>query len=621
MVGSERTKYEHLGQMIADRAKSNPDHTAFRVRKGGAFVDVPWSDVAPRIEAIAAGILTAGKLADGASVSIIGNTSMEWVIADFACLSVGLKSVPIYASLLPEEVGYMHVDTDVVLVIAENAAQVAKVRAMRDGFTFFDVSYGPERLSIRGKIVVVDPTGLEPADDWESLATLEARGRERLGELREEMARRERLIRRAQLATFTYTSGTTGPPKAVTQTHGNMLSMLEMAESAAIFDDKAKRHGLFLFLPLAHSFGRLVELAGPFFDSPLVISSVPTLAEDLGLARPGFFPGAPRVFEKMMAKVMSALDGAPPMRRRLAHWAIATGKAASAYTRIGQPIPGLLSLRHALADKLVLSKLRARLGFDNASILLSGSAPLRPDVHEFFLAIGLTLVEAYGLTETCPGLTTNRPDNIRIGTVGQSFEGVSLRIAEDGEVLAKGPNITAGYLNRPDATAEAFDEEGWFHTGDLGSLDADGFLRITGRKKELLKTSGGKYIAPLKIEARLKALAFVQEAVVIGDQRNYCSVIFALDPEVLKEVAQREGFEPHPESDHVKARLQAHVDEANTTLASFEQIKRFSVAPGPFTVDGGELTASLKVKRKAVLLKYEALVEAMYRGGKDLASP
>jgi long-chain acyl-CoA synthetase len=616
MSADPQQKFEHLGQMVSARASGSPSRVAFRVRRGAGFVDVPWSEVAPRIEAIAAGLLSAAKLSDGASVSIIGNTSMEWVIADWACLSVGLKSVPIYASLLPEEVGYMHVDTDVELVIVENAAQLAKVRAMQKGFSFFDVAYAPERLSIRGKMVVVDPTGLEPADDWESLEALEARGKARLAELRDEMVRREKLIRRAQLATFTYTSGTTGPPKAVKQTHGNMLSMLEMAEGAAIFDDKAKSHGLFLFLPLAHSFGRLVELAGPYFESPLVISSVPTLAEDLGLARPGFFPGAPRVFEKMMAKVMSALDGASPIRRGLARWAIDTGRAASVYTRAGQPVPGGLALRHKLADKLVLSKLRARLGFDNVSILLSGSAPLRSDVHEFFLAIGLRLVEAYGLTETCPGLTTNRPNNIRIGTVGQAFDGVTLRIADDGEVLAKGPNITSGYLNRDDATAEAFDDEGWFHTGDLGSLDDDGFLRITGRKKELLKTSGGKYIAPLKIEARLKALAFVQEAVVIGDQRNYCSVLFALDPEVLKEVAQREGFEPHPESEHVKARLQAHVDEANATLATFEQIKRFSVVPVPFTVDGGELTASLKVKRKAVLTKYEALVEAMYRGGK-----
>ncbi len=602
----------HISQMILDRARSNPSATAFRVRRGDAYIDVPWADVVPRVERLAAGLLTTGDLADGARMSIIGNTSMDWVVLDVAALSVGLQTVPVYASLLPEEVGFMHVDTDVVLIVAENAEQLGKVRAMRTGFVFFDKAYGPERVLAKGKVIVVDPTGLAAADDWESLEAVEARGAARLTHLKPEMARRIGLVHRDMIATFTYTSGTTGEPKAVIQTHENMLSMLENIEDVGLFDDKVRAGGLFLFLPLAHSFGRLIEFAGPFFRSPIVISSVPTLGPDLAAARPGFFPGAPRVYEKMMSKIQTTVASAPPMRQRIFHWALGVGKETLPYVTRGKPIPLGLRLRHAVAEKLVFSKLRAKLGMDRAAVLLSGSAPLRVDVHEFFMAIGLLLIEAYGLTETCPGLTANRPRAIKIGTVGQAIKGVTLRLAEDGEILAKGPNITSGYLNRVDATAEAFNDEGWFQTGDLGDIDEEGFVKITGRKKELLKTSFGKYIAPAKIEGRLKAFPIVQEAVVIGDNRNYCVALFALDTENLVEWCKREGVSADPAGDRVKKALDAHVASVNTTLASFESIKYFKVLPGPMTVDGGELTASLKVKRKVVTQKYAGLIEDMY---------
>jgi long-chain acyl-CoA synthetase len=604
--------FTHIAEMILSRGRENPAAAAFRVRQGDAFVDVPWSAVLPRIRNIAAGMLSSGPLSDGACVSIIGNTSMDWVLLDTATMSVGLRPVPIYASLLPEEVGYMHADTGVELIIAENAAQLEKVRAMRSGFRFFDVDYGPEAIRAKGKVVVVDPTGLEAADDWESLAVLEARGKAQADALQGEMDRRTALIRRSDVATYTYTSGTTGPPKAVIQTHENMLSIIENVESLNLFGDACRESGLFLFLPLAHSFGRFIEFCAPYFRSPLVLSTIPTLAQDLGLARPGFFPGAPRVYEKMMAKIVTAVDGAPPIRQKLFHWAVGVGRETIPYVCEGRPLPAWLGFRHGLADKIVLSKLRGRLGMDRTAILLSGSAPLRRDVHEFFLAIGLVLVEAYGLTETCPGLTGNRPGALRIGTVGQIFNGVQLKIGPDGEVLAKAPNITSGYLNRPEATADAFDSDGWFHTGDLGSLDADGYLSITGRKKELLKTSGGKYIAPIKIEARLKGLPIVQEAMVIGDNRNFCTAIFSLDPETLAEWAKRTGAPAEPNAPAVVEELKRHVASVNEGLASFESIKYFRITPGPMTVDGGELTASLKVKRKVVAEKYASLIEEMY---------
>jgi long-chain acyl-CoA synthetase len=598
--------------MIQRCATRSPNGPLFRVKRGDAWVDVAWKDVLPRIEAVAAGLLSAADLPDGARVSIIGNTTMDWIIIDFAAMSVGLQTVPVYASLLSEEVGFMHADPQVMLVVAENAAQVAKVRAMRDGFRFFDVDYPKDKIPLRGKIVVVDPTGLAPADDWESFADLEARGRERLPSLREEMSRRLGKVQRSDIATFTYTSGTTGPPKAVIQTHDNMLSLIENIEEVNIFGPEVQAGGLHLFLPLAHSFGRLIELAGPYFATPLVMSTVPTLAADLAGARPGFLPAAPRVYEKMKGKIEGGVAAGPPLRQKIFGWAMGVGLQTIPYVTSGKALPGGLAFKRAIADKLVFSKVRAKMGLDRCAVLLSGSAPLRRDVHEFFMALGFNLIEAYGLTETCPGLSANRPGRIKIGTVGQAIKGVTLRIAEDGEVLAKGPNITSGYLNRPDATSDAFDSDGWFHTGDLGSLDSEGFLTITGRKKELFKTSGGKYIAPVKIEARLKAVSFLQEAVLIGDGRNFCVALFSLDPENFAEWAKKEGIPAEAGHPKVREVLDKHVKEVNSTLASFESVKYFEVLPTPMSVDGGELTASLKVKRKVVSSKYAALIEAMY---------
>jgi long-chain acyl-CoA synthetase len=600
----------NLGQMVLDRAARSPASVAFRVRRRDRYVDVTWREVTPRLDAIAAGLLSALELADDAHVTIIGNTSMEWVLCDFAAMTVGLRTVPVYASLVPEEVGYMHVDTGAVVAICEDGDQLAKVRAIRDEFELFGQRHDPDRVKVE-HIVVIDPSGIAPADDWESLADLEARGAARVQQLRPELERRRQTIARADTATYTYTSGTTGPPKAVIQTHDNMLSMQEMVERGGMFRREVRAGGLFLFLPLAHSFGRLIEHAGPYFDAPLIISSVPTLGEDLHLSRPGFFPSAPRVYEKMKARIEGAVAGAPPLRQALFRWAMDVGRRGIPYRARGRRLPLILSLQHRIADRLVLAKLRARLGFENLALALSGAAPLAVDVHEFFLAMGVDLVEGYGLSETCPALSINRADDFRIGTVGKALDRVQLAIAADGEIIARGPNITSGYLNRDDATRDAFDDDGWFHTGDLGSLDGEGFLTITGRKKELIKTSGGKYVAPVKIEALIKSHSIVQEVVVIGDARNFCVALISLDPEELATWTARNGART------VRDELRAHVDHVNSTLASFETIKHHAVLDQPLTVDNGMLTASLKVKRRVVEERYADLIAAMYERSRD----
>jgi long-chain acyl-CoA synthetase len=604
--------HETVASMIAHRIAESPSRPAIRHKKGDSWVDVNWYELGERMKRIAAGVLSATDVEDRAAITIMGKPSYDWIACDFGCLSAGLRTVPVYSTLLPEEAGYLHTDTEAVVAIVANAEALEKVRELRKGFTFFDEEYAAERVKLK-HIVVMDPTGIEPADDWESLADLEARGAEKLDELAEELERRAAAPKRDDVCTYTYTSGTTGPPKGVIQTNGNMLSMLESVEQIGIFEGTGINDGgLFLFLPLAHSFGRLIELASPFFDAPTIISGVPTLGDDLKETRPGFFPAAPRVYEKMVAKIQTAVAGAPPVRQKLFHWAIETGKQTVPYKSHGQPLPFFLNLKLAIADKLVLSKLRAKLGFDRTEILLSGSAPLSVPVHEFFIACNLTLLGAYGLTETCPGLTSNRPHDFRLGTVGQAFPGVQIEIADDGEILAKGGNITSGYLNREEATAEAFDDDGWFHTGDLGSMDSEGFVKITGRKKELMKTSGGKYIAPAKLEERVKRLPMIQECITIADHYNYATALVALDPEELEEWAKQTGSPNDPQSDEVKAAVQAHIDEVNESLARFETIKYFRIIP-MLTVEDGLLTASLKVKRKPVYERYADLIDEMYQ--------
>ncbi len=599
--------------MFFDRARSGGSEAAYLVRQGATFTEIDWKTAADRVQAIASGVLKEIPLAEGTCVTIMANTRVEWILCDFALLSLGLRTVPVYVSLLPPEIGYLHADTAAELLIVENREMLEKVRSTRDGFNFYDKQYEGSRIKLR-RAIVIDPTGLAPADDWESLEQVESRGRAALSETQAERDRRMAAIKRTDVATYTYTSGTTGEPKGVIQTHNNMLSILENVADAQLFTDRAKIGGAFLFLPLAHSFGRMVEFGGAFYTTKVVLSSIATVAEDLGMARPGFFPAAPRVFERVYGKIMTGIASAPAVRQKLFHWAIGVGKQTIPYRQNNKPLPFALRLQFGVADKLVLSKIRGKLGMDRMHALMSGSAPLPREVAEFFASAGLVILEAYGLTETCPGLTTNRFDDWRIGTVGPAIKGVQLQLAPDGEILAKGPNVVSGYLNRPDATADAWDEDGWFHTGDIGELDPDGHLRITDRKKDLIKTSGGKYVAPQKIEALLKTKPILSEAVVIGDNRKYCVALVTVDKEKLAAWAQRTGSSPDLQGEAVKKEVQGYLEEANKGLASFETIKYFRVIDEEFSVENGLLTASFKVKRKAVSAKYKDLIDSMYIG-------
>ncbi len=601
-----------LPAMFVARARAGGSRPALRLRRGeGPFLDVAWSALLERTEDVAAGLLTlpGGAVARGARVAICASTRAEWIVVDQAAMSTGAVVVPIYPSLLSAETGFILQDAQADVVVVEDAAQLDKVRAARAGFRFLDVEHGP--LPLR-HIVVIDPRGVAPAADWESLSSLEARGRAARAATAAERHARTAALTRADVASISYTSGTTGAPKGVVQTHGNWLTTLDVAHELRFFTTHTRATGAFLFLPLAHAFGRMVALGCAYFTCAAVLSSPETLLADLQATRPGFVPAAPRVFEKIFAKLMTAVQAQPPRRQRIFAWAVDVGRRTLPYRRRGRPLPPGLAAQHAIAERLVFRRLRARLGLQRVELLLSGSAPLSPTIHEFFLAVGLMLVEAYGLTETCPGISCNRPDRFKVGTVGPPLGCVELRFADDGEICVRGPNVTPGYHRRPDDNAAAFDADGFFRTGDIGALDDEGFLRLTDRKKDLLKTSGGKYVAPQKIEGLLKGRPLIAEAVVVGDQRNYCVALVSVDDEALAAWAARNGHAASRHAPTTTAFLQEQVDAINAQLASFESVKAFAVVDEPFTVDSGLLTPSFKVKRRVVTQRFAAIIDGLY---------
>ena len=573
--------------------------------KGGTIAGQSTRDWFDRLRDLSLGLSSLG-VATGDRVVIMSESRPEWLLADMAILIQGGVVVPVYSTLTPGQAKYIIQDAGARIAFVSNAEQLEKLQRIR------------HELPTLEAVIVFEPPE-KASTSVLSLEAVAARGHARLmGEwgVGREFRDRAREVRPEQLATIIYTSGTTGEPKGVMLSHRNLVSNLIAGHAIVPVNETDTSLS---FLPLSHSFERLVSYVYLANGVTIVFAeSMETVGRDLVTVRPTVMTGVPRVYEKFQARILERGSALPQPRRTLFHWGVRVARARARAGAPGRAVGGVLGLESALADRLVFSKIRASVG-GRLRCLVSGSAPLPLDVAEFFAGIGLPITEGYGLTETSPVVTANPMGAPRLGTVGPPIPGVEVRIAEDGEVLVRGPNVMIGYYNKPADTAAVL-KDGWFHTGDIGALDADGFLRITDRKKDLLVTSGGKKIAPQPIEATLKRSPLVAEAVLLGDRRRFAAVLIVPDFNALERRLKDLGRPPADRDvlvrrDDVVALYEEIVEALNRELSQFERIKKFRVLPREFSIESGELTPTMKVKRKAVEQHWRGEIDEIYREG------
>ena len=588
-----------IPQVFFDRAAQRGGKTAHMVKRDGAWQEISWQELRDIVRHVAKGLLTLGLQA-GDRVAILSDSRAEWVQSDLGIMAAAGITVPIYASSTPDQAAYILQNSGATAMFIDTAAQLDKILAVRD-----------QVPTLKHIVMLVDtPPGT--ADSILTLADLVQRGRDAADQ---EAVLEVRLqgLTPAHEATYVYTSGTTGPPKGVVQTHGNHLFMME---SGSAVTDIGEGDVNLLFLPLAHSFARFESFLGFYKGwTTAFAESIDALSQNMREVRPMLVVSVPRVYEKVYASVQAGTAGSA-VKQAIFNWCVGVGRQASRLQQQGQPLPLGLRLKQGLAHRLVFHKLHDALG-GRLRYFISGGAPLAREIAEFFHAAGLLILEGYGLTETCPALTANRHDNYKFGTVGLALPGVELRLDDDGEILARGPNIARGYYQRPEATAEVFLEDGWFATGDIGEIDADGFLRITDRKKDLLVTAGGKNVAPQNIENLLKGDPLISQAMVYGDRRPFLTAVLTLDVEATTSYARELGISGETAAEladnaQVRTLLEGRVERINQHLAPYETIKKFVIAREDFTEASNELTPTLKVKRQVVTQKYQAELDALY---------
>jgi long-chain acyl-CoA synthetase len=559
----------------------------------GQWISKTYREVGDIIRQLALGLLELG-IEKGDKVSILANTRPEWTYFDFAALSVGAVVVPIYQTNSPDECQYVLENSDAKAVIVEDDEQLAKIDRIRDQVPKLE------------HVIRMEGTGGNAISMDELIEAGSGRSDS-------EWEQRTRSVTPDDICTFIYTSGTTGPPKGCVISHGNYRSMVTMALDESVLEQNTKTY---LFLPLAHSFALLIQLLS--FDlggniaywerDPLKI--IPNLVE----VKPDYFPSVPRIFEKIYTAATGEIEKSGGIKKVVFNWAIRVGKKVRERERAGQPVGWLLRKQYEVADKQVLSKIRALFG-GNIKNCVTGAAPINPEILRFFDAAGILVLEGWGMTETSTAATVARPDAFKFGKVGKAFAGCEIKIAEDGEILVRGPNIFQGYYKNEEATRETL-EDGWLHTGDIGEIDADGYLSITGRKKDIIITAGGKNITPANLEAEIKQNLYVSQCVVIGDRRPYLIALITLDMEECEKLCQEKGWPADPaqlrNNPEMKAIIQEHLDQVNEKFARVEQVKKFEILPHDLSQETGELTPTLKVKRNVVSEKYEQDIEALY---------
>ena len=596
-------EFASVSEMFLHRVSDTPSREAFQFPRGDAWQSMTWKEVGDQVRALGSGLRALG-LQDEDRVAILCTTRVEWVLADIAVMCAGGATTTVYTATLADDCAYILEDSRSTIIFVEDEKQLAKIASVRD------------KLPALRHAVVIDGKGGHDgwALTWDELL---AKGRGHDSDDPSAYERIARAVRADSLATLIYTSGTTGRPKGVELTHANWVYEGEAIRELGLLKEDDTQY---LWLPLAHSFGKVLECAQIRIGfSSGVDGRVDKILEGMAAVKPTFVAAVPRIFEKVHAKVVSGAKDAGGLKWTVFQWAFGVGREASKVIQAGGKVTGFLEFKYDLATRLVFSKLHARFG-GRLKYFVSGSAPLSREVAEFFHAAGVLILEGYGLTETSAATFVNRPANYRIGTVGLPMPGTTVKIAEDGEILLKGPGVMRGYHHLPEQTAETLDADGYLHTGDIGQLDDGGFLRITDRKKELIKTSGGKYVAPSHLEGRLKALSpLLSQVLVHGNNRNFVTALVTLDPDALKGWAKAQGIaetDPVKLTQHEAARaaVQAAVDQLNGTLARYETIKKFAILPSDFSIDAGELTPSLKMKRKEIERRNKDVLEGFYAG-------
>jgi long-chain acyl-CoA synthetase len=591
-----------VARMLYDRVAATPQGEAFRFPAGAGWASVTWAQTMETVKTLAAGLLALG-IQPEQRVAIASNTRIEWLYADLAVMCAGAATTAVYPTTAVDDVAFILFDSDTRIVFAEDDAQIAKLRAQR------------EHLPDLVRVITFDG---ETDGDWVlGMADLEALGARYLADHRWSVDDAVAAVRPDHLATLIYTSGTTGRPKGVELPHRCWTYLGAGAQAIEILrpDDLQ-----YLWLPLSHSFGKMLAAVQLQIGFPTAVDGrVDKIVDNLAVVRPTFMAGPPRIFEKVHGRILQTMAEAGGIRSRLFTWGFDVGARAAAARADGRPIGRLLSLQLAVADRLVLAKVRDRLG-GRMRFMISGSAALSPDIATWFQTAGLTLIEGYALTETGGGSCIGDPKHPVAGVVGPPLVGSELGIADDGEILLRGPHVMRGYHNLPEETARVLSPDGWFSTGDIGELDTQGRLRVTDRKKDLIKTSGGKYIAPQPIEAQLKALCpLASQVIVHAERRNYASALVALDGDALTQWGRARGldvsdFARLAADPAVRAYVGNCIQELNGQLNRWETIKDFRILDHDLTVEADELTPSMKLKRKVLESRYSSLLDSMYTG-------
>ncbi|WP_274558301.1 AMP-dependent synthetase/ligase [Streptomyces spiramyceticus] len=614
-----------VANLFIERVAATPDGEAYRYPVPAASGQGPdtwkslsWGQAAERVYAIAAGLIDLG-VQPQERIALASSTRVEWILADLGVMCAGAATTTVYPSTNAEESAYILADSESRVLIAEDAEQLAKARERRAD------------LPNLTHVVVIDPAGVEPAEDdpegWVlSLAELEERGAAHLEKHPQAVNERVDAIRADQLATLIYTSGTTGRPKGVRLPHDCWSYMARATVGTGLITSTDVQY---LWLPLAHVFGKVLT-SGQIEAGHVtaVDGRVDKIIENLPVVQPTYMAAVPRIFEKVYNGVAAKARAGGGAKYKIFQWA---AEVAREYAKVTQDnfrrtgrasAPFALSAKHKVADTLVYAKIREAFG-GRLRACVSGSAALAPDIGFFFSGAGIHILEGYGLTESSAASFVNPGEAYRTGTVGKPLPGTEVRIADDGEILLRGPGIMEGYHGLPEKTAEVLESDGWLHTGDIGELSADGYLRITDRKKDLIKTSGGKYIAPAEVEGQFKAVCpFVSNILVHGADRNFCTALIALDEPTILGWAKDNGLEGKSYAEVVSAKqteqlIEGYVKRLNEGLQRWQTIKKFRLLPRDLDIEHGELTPSLKLKRPVVEREYKNLIEEMYAGSRE----